>query len=641
MMQATKMPGPQQGESSLEEDARQSGLLGMAVGAIGVVYGDIGTSPLYTVKEAFGGTHAVAATQGNVFGILSLIFWAIMIVVSLKYVVFVMRADNQGEGGIMALMALVLRAVRNHPRRELILMSLGLFGAALFYGDSVITPAISVLSAVEGLKIAAPVMTPFVIPITIAVLIGLFVFQRHGTATVGKLFGPVMLVWFVVLALLGILNIFKAPAVLQAINPMHGYIFFQQNHLMGFFALGAVVLALTGAEALYADMGHFGKKPIRLAWFWFVMPALLLNYFGQGALILSNPSAIRNPFYLLAPEWALYPLVGLATLATVIASQAVISGAFSITKQAMQLGYSPRLNVLHTSEQEIGQIYVPGMNWALLLTIIGLVLGFQSSTHLAAAYGIAVTGTMVITTILSFVVAKYVWHWNPWLAGLGAALFLGVDLAFFGANLVKVLHGGWFPLIMGVMVFTLMSTWKRGKAILFERLKAGQVSLDGFLEAISVQPPQRVPGTAVFLTQSSQGVPHALLHNLVHNKVLHERVILLTVRVEGIPHVAPLERLSVQSLPQNFYRLVLRYGFKDDPEVPLALKAARNHGLDLEPLDTSYFLSRETLIPSHQPGMALWREKLFAIMARNGTSATAFFRIPTNRVVELGTQVEL
>lgn len=634
-------PGQQEYQPETGEEVRKTGFLALAVGAVGVVYGDIGTSPLYTVKEAFSGSHAVAATQANVFGVLSLIFWAVMIVVSLKYVVFVMRADNQGEGGIMALMALVLRTVQRHPRRELILMSLGLFGAALFYGDSVITPAISVLSAVEGLEIATPAFAPFVEPITIAVLIGLFFFQRRGTAAVGKLFGPVMLVWFITLALLGILNIIKAPMVLLAINPVHAFDFFEQNRMMGFFALGAVVLALTGAEALYADMGHFGKQPIRLAWFWFVMPALLLNYFGQGALILSNPAAIRNPFYLLAPSWALYPLVGLATLATVIASQAVISGAFSITKQAMQLGYSPRLNVLHTSEREIGQIYVPWMNWALLVIIIGLVLGFQSSTHLAAAYGVAVTGTMVITTILAFVVAKSVWGWNKWLAGLVAALFLSIDLAFFSANLVKLLHGGWFPLVMGLVVFTLMSTWKRGKAILFERLKAAQVSLDGFLDAIGSQPPQRVQGTAVFLTQSNLGVPHALLHNLVHNKVLHERVILLTVRTEGIPHVPSWERLEVQPLPQNFFRVILRYGFKDTPDVPRALERCKGYGIDLEPLDTSYFLSRETLIPSHQPGMPIWREKVFAIMARNGTSATAFFRIPTNRVVELGTQVEL
>ncbi|MEK8088710.1 potassium transporter Kup [Thermithiobacillus plumbiphilus] len=640
-MDVMTRPGRQEYQPETGEEVHKSGFLALAVGAVGVVYGDIGTSPLYTVKEAFGGSHAVAATQANVFGVLSLIFWAVMIVVSLKYVVFVMRADNQGEGGIMALMALVLRTVQRHPRRELILMSLGLFGAALFYGDSVITPAISVLSAVEGLEIATPAFEPFVEPITIAVLIVLFMFQRRGTAAVGKLFGPVMLVWFITLALLGILNILKAPSVLLAINPVHAFDFFEQNRLMGFFALGAVVLALTGAEALYADMGHFGKRPIRLAWFWFVMPALLLNYFGQGALILSDPAAIRNPFYLLAPSWALYPLVGLATLATVIASQAVISGAFSITKQAMQLGYSPRLNVLHTSDKEIGQIYVPWMNWALLVIIIGLVLGFQSSTHLAAAYGVAVTGTMVITTILSFVVAKSVWGWNKWVAGLVAGLFLSIDLAFFSANLVKLLHGGWFPLVMGLMVFTLMSTWKRGKAILFERLKAGQVSLDGFLGAIGAQPPLRVPGTAVFLTQSNLGVPHALLHNLVHNKVLHERVILLTVRTEGIPHVPSREHLEVQPLPQNFFRVILRYGFKDSPDVPRSLERCKGYGIDLEPLDTSYFLSRETLIPSRQPGMALWREKIFAMMARNGTSATAFFRIPTNRVVELGTQIEL
>ena len=573
-------------------------------------------------------------------GILSLVFWALLIVVSLKYVIFIMRADNRGEGGIMALMALTLRGVPGGRNRWL-LMSMGIFGAALFYGDGVITPAISVLSAVEGLEIATPALKPYVIPVTLAVLIGLFMFQRRGTASVGALFGPIMCIWFVTLAGLGILNIAHDPSVLQALSPLYGLHFFLDHKWHAFLALGAVVLALTGAEALYADMGHFGRRPINLAWFGFVLPALLLNYFGQGALLLHNADAAKNPFYLLAPEWALYPLVALSTLATVIASQAVISGAFSVTRQAMQLGYCPRLEVLHTSEKEIGQIYLPAINWTLLAAIIALVLGFQSSSNLAAAYGIAVTGTMAIDTILAVVVAVTVWKWSKLFGGLVIAFFLVIDLSFFGANALKILQGGWFPLAVGMAVFTLLSTWKRGREILMDRLQTGAIALEPFLSGIASHPPTRVPGTAVFLTASREGVPHAMLHNLAHNKVLHERVALLTVTTRDIPWVPEAERVQVEPLGGEFYRIVVTYGFKDEPDIPAALELCKPFGLEFSMLETSFFLSRETLIATIAPGMALWREKLFVSMMRNAGSATAFFKIPTNRVVELGTQIEL
>ncbi|MEW5942935.1 MAG: potassium transporter Kup [Pseudomonadota bacterium] len=620
--------------------APSQGLAGIAIAAIGVVYGDIGTSPLYTMKEVFNGPHAVQLSHDNVLGILSLVFWALLIVVSLKYVIFIMRADNRGEGGIMALMALTLRGVPGGRNRWL-LMSMGIFGAALFYGDGVITPAISVLSAVEGLEIATPALKPYVIPVTLAVLIGLFMFQRRGTASVGALFGPIMCIWFVTLAGLGILNIAHDPSVLQALSPLYGLHFFLDHKWHAFLALGAVVLALTGAEALYADMGHFGRRPIKLAWFGFVLPALLLNYFGQGALLLHNADAAKNPFYLLAPEWALYPLVALSTLATVIASQAVISGAFSVTRQAMQLGYCPRLEVLHTSEKEIGQIYLPAINWTLLAAIIALVLGFQSSSNLAAAYGIAVTGTMAIDTILAVVVAVTVWKWSKLFGGLVIAFFLVIDLSFFGANALKILQGGWFPLAVGMAVFTLLSTWKRGREILMDRLQTGAIALEPFLSGIASHPPTRVPGTAVFLTASREGVPHAMLHNLAHNKVLHERVALLTVTTRDIPWVPEAERVQVEPLGGEFYRIVVTYGFKDEPDIPAALELCKPFGLEFSMLETSFFLSRETLIATIAPGMALWREKLFVSMMRNAGSATAFFKIPTNRVVELGTQIEL
>ncbi len=628
--------GQHQGESK----SSHGGVATMALAAIGVVYGDIGTSPLYTMKEVFSGEHGLPLTPDNVISVLSLIFWSLMIIVSLKYVLFIMRADNRGEGGIMALIALT----RQHPHSDnmrRVLMGLGIFGAALFYGDGVITPAISVLSAVEGLEVATPLFKPYVVPITLLVLVMLFFFQRKGSASVGALFGPIMVIWFITLASLGVLSIADNPMVLQAVNPWYAFHFFQMHGWHAFLALGAVVLAVTGAEALYADMGHFGRKPISLAWFWFVLPALMLNYMGQGAELLVNPKSVVNPFYLMAPDWALYPLIGLSTAATVIASQAVITGAFSMTRQAMQLGYSPRMEVQHTSESEIGQVYLPGINWGLLVAIIALVLGFQSSSNLAAAYGIAVTTTMVIDTILAFFIVRTLWRWNLGLSLLAFGVLLAVDLSYFGANTLKIPHGGWFPLILGAAIFTVLSTWKRGREILFNRMKSQAIDLKPFLADMASYPPLRVPGTAVFLNANPDAVPHAMLHNLAHNKVLHERVVFLTVMFEDVPHVPDIDYAETENLGGNFYRVFLRYGFKDEPDVPQALSQCAAFGLDFNMLETSFFLSRETIIPTQMPGMALWREKIFANMARNASSATAFFRIPTNRVVELGTQIEI
>jgi len=617
------------------------GVLGLAIGAIGIVFGDIGTSPLYAFKESFGGAHHVALTHDNVLGVLSLMVWSLLLIVTVKYVAFMMRADNRGEGGIMALMALVRRTLQPQRRNTWILVTLGMFGAALFYGDGMITPAISVLSAVEGLEVATPLLRPYVIPITLVVITALFLFQHLGTASVGRLFGPVMLVWFAVLAILGVANIAQQVSVLAGLNPYHAVRFFIDNGWSGFFTLSAVVLAVTGAEALYADMGHFGKRPIRMAWIWFVFPALALNYFGQGALILNEPAAIQHPFFHLAPDWALYPLVGLATLATVIASQAVISGAYSLTRQAIQLGYCPRLMIEHTSEREIGQVYLPWVNWGLYFAVIGLVLGFGSSSNLAGAYGIAVTGTMAIDSILIFYVMRDMWRWPTALCAAISAGFLSIDLSYFSANVVKILVGGWFPVVVGIVVYTLLATWERGREILFERLRPGAIALQPFIDSITEHPPVRVPGTAVFLTATQEGVPHALLHNLNHNKVLHERVLLLTVRAEDIPHVPDAQRIKIHPLGKEFYRLMVHYGFKDEPDLPRALELASTKGLEFNMMETSFFLSRQTLVPTQSPGMALWREKLFAAMSRNAASATVFFKIPTNRVVELGTRIEL
>ena len=624
----------------------QSGLAATALAAMGVVFGDIGTSPLYTVREVFGGHHPVAVTPDNVLGILSLVFWAMTITVSMKYVLVITRADNKGEGGIMALTALALRTANASPRVLWLLSLLGIFGAALFYGDAVITPAMSVLSAVEGLEVITPLLKAYILPITVTILVLLFFFQRNGTAAVGALFGPVMMLWFATLGALGLWNVLQYPEVLAAINPWYAVRFFVDNRGLAFLALGAVVLAITGGEALYADMGHFGRRAIKWAWFAFVFPLLYLNYLGQGALLLHDPKAIENPFFLLAPsELLLVPLVVLATAATVIASQAVISGAFSLTSQAMQLGYCPRIQVKFTSEREKGQIYVPNINWLLLLSVIVVVVGFRSSSNLAAAYGIAVTLTMMIDTILAFVVVRALWKWNWTYAALFLLFFVIVDFAFFSANVTKILDGGWFPLVLGLSVFALLSTWKLGRKLLYEKLQAESIPLAAFLESLATGGPQRVEGTGIFMTAEPQGVPRALLHNLYHNKVLHKRVVLINVVTEDVPHVAEDERVRVECLPAGFFRVFVRYGFKDDPDVPHVMDlCAAQHGLRFEMMETSFFLGRETVVTmpiSRRSRMAYWRQILFTWMFRNADTATAFFKIPPNRVVELGAQVEL
>ena len=612
----------------------------LSIAALGVVYGDIGTSPLYALKEVFGGTHhPVPVDAANVLGILSLVFWSLVIIVSVKYIVFIMRADNKGEGGIMALMALVLSS-ENNPRRARVLMLMGLFGAALFYGDGTITPAISVLSAVEGLEVATPAFKPYVIPLTLIVLVMLFAVQKRGTGSVGALFGPIMMLWFVALAALGVNGILRAPQVLLALNPYHAAAFLFGHPMLGFFSLGGVVLAVTGAEALYADMGHFGALPVRLAWSSLVLPALTLNYFGQGALLLVETKAVENPFYLLAPAWALYPLVALSTVATIIASQAVISGAFSITQQAMQIGYAPRMELEHTSRDQMGQIYVPAINRALFLGVAALVLGFGSSTNLAAAYGIAVTGTMGITTILAFVVARRLWKWSLPASIALFGLFLLVDVGFFSANLVKVVEGGWFPLAFGGAVFLFMSTWKRGRELLNQRLEADSIPLATFVESAS-NDCAKVPGLAIFMTANPGTVPHALLHSMKHYKSLHEHVMLLNVTTLDVPHVQPMQRLVVEPINAQFWMARIYFGFMDEPNLPEALEWSAEQGLPVDLMDTSFFLGRETLLPQLGSEMALWREKLFATMYRNAGGVVGYFRLPPNRVVELGSQVVL
>ena len=616
-------------------------LAALALGAVGVVYGDIGTSPLYTLQITLShdGMHP---TPASVYGVLSLIFWAQVLVVSLKYVVFIMRADNKGEGGIMALMALAQRCLRDQPKLRWVLVTLGIFGAALFYGDGVITPAVTTLGAVEGLKVIAPELGKWVVPITVVVMIFLFLLQRYGTDRVGRLFGPVMVVWFVVIALLGLQMIVRHPQVLLALNPWYGVKFFYSHGLQAFIALGGVVLALTGAEALYADMGHFGKKPIRVAWFSFVLPALVLNYFGQGALLLMHPEAIDNPFFKLAPTALLYPMIVLATAAAVIASQAVISGAFSMTREAISLGYSMRMPVVHTSREMSGQIFVPWVNGFLLLMVLFAVLHFGSSERLGAAYGIAVTGTMSITTVLALIVARRQWGWKLPVVIAAGVLFLAIDLSFFSANLIKVEYGGWFPLVLGLAVFTWMTTWRRGRELVVREIRQGGLALAPFIEAMHEHPPLRVPGTAVFLTANKHAVPHALLHNLKHNKVLHERNVLLTVDVLESPVADAEERLRIDALGNEFYRLELRFGFAEDPNVPLALGQCARAGLPFDMMDTTFFLSRENIVADkRRPGMALWRDKLFVFMARNALPATAYFQIPGNRLIELGAQVEI
>jgi KUP system potassium uptake protein len=613
----------------------------LVIGAIGVVYGDIGTSPLYTLRQCFSGEHPVALTTANVLGILSVIFWALVLVVTVKYVTLIMRADNRGEGGILALTALVSRGLEGNPRRRWWLVGFGIFGAAMFYGDGMITPAISVLGAVEGLEIVAPQLHAFIVPVTVVIIVGLFAIQKTGTASVGRLFGPVMCVWFVVLAVLGLVEIAESPAVLGAINPAYAIDFVAASPGLAFLALGAVVLAVTGTEALYADMGHFGASPIRRAWLLFVMPALVVNYFGQGALLLSDPAAIKNPFYLLAPQWALVPLVILATCAAVIASQAVISGAFSLTHAAVQMGYCPRLRITHTSEGKMGQIYVPFINWTLALAVTLLVLNFKSSDNLGGAYGIAVTLAMLIDSVLVFVVMRRIWRWRRSLALAVVIPLLVIDIAFLASNALKIPAGGWFPLVVGAIVFTLLTTWKRGRIVLMEKLAGDSMALDVFIESIGASPPPRVPGTAVFLTSTADRVPHALLHNLKHNKVLHERVVFLTIRTRDIPRVSTKERMQIGALGHEFWRMEAYYGFMEDPDVPALLQAAERQGFAFEMMDTSFFVSRETLIATVAPAMARWRERLFFSMSKLAVKATDFFHIPTNRVVELGTQVEL
>ncbi|MGE5540620.1 MAG: potassium transporter Kup [Gemmatimonas sp.] len=610
----------------------------LALGAIGVVYGDIGTSPLYALKECFAGSHPLALDEPHILGVLSLMFWTLAVIVSVKYVTVMLRADNRGEGGSLALLALLTPATRGSKLAYFVTL-LGIFASALFYGDSMITPAISVLSAVEGLHVALPNLGRWVIPITLVILVSLLLIQRRGTHVVGALFGPAMCVWFAVIGALGLFSILRHPHILIALNPVHAVNFFIEDGWLAFLALGSVVLAATGCEALYADMGHFGRRPIRIAWFSLVFPALLLNYFGQGALLIDVPSAIDSPFYRLAPEWALLPLVCLATLATIIASQAVISGAFSVTRQAIQLGFLPRMNIVHTSESEIGQIYIPFVNWSLLVAVAALVIGFGSSSNLAAAYGVAVTGTMVIDSLLLSVVVFTMWKWNRFGAAALIGLFLTFELAYFAANLTKIPHGGWFPLMMGLVIFVLLTTWKRGRALLSQRLQGDLMPVETFVSSLTPKI-QRVPGTAVFMTGTREGIPHALLHNLKHNKVLHERVVLLTVLVEDVPHVPESQRIEVRPLAGRLYRVVVHYGFMETPNVPAALMLGEKAGLAFDLMDTSFFLSRETLIPSALPGMALWREMLFSWMSRSAATAMNFFRLPPNRVVELGTQVE-
>ena len=616
-------------------------LLVLSMTALGIVFGDIGTSPLYAFRESFHAAHGIAVTPANVLGVLSLIFWSLLLVIGFKYMVFVMHADNHGEGGILALTALITPARTEPGSYRWWIVLLGLFGAALLYGDGIITPAISVLSAVEGLNVATHVFEPYVLPLTIVILLLLFTFQYCGTARVGALFGPVTLGWFLVLAALGIMQILYRPGVLMALNPWYALDFFVRNAGRGFLVLGSVFLVVTGGEALYADMGHFGIKPIRLTWFVLVFPALLLNYFGQGALLIGNPDAIHNPFFLMAPRWALYPLVILSTLATVIASQAVISGAFSLTRQAVHLGYLPRLRITQTSYQEIGQVYIPSINWILMVSCTLLVFSFKSSSNLAAAYGVAVTMTMVITTLLFFVLSFTVWQWSLPVALLLSGFFLIIDLGFFGANILKIPQGGWFPLVLAAVVFVIMTTWKRGRELLAQRMQRSILDAPTFIKSITDNPPTRVPGTAVFMSGHPKVTPPALLANLRHNHILHEKVVFVAVTTEEIPRVHPVQRETITALGEEFYQIVLHFGFMDIPDVPTALENLVHDEFSFDPAYTTYFFGRETLIVTERAGMAIWREKLFTLMSRNARSATAFFGIPTERIIELGVQVEL
>lgn len=614
----------------------------LTLAALGIVLGDIGTSPLYAIREAFHGSHSITATTSNVFGVLSLIIWALLLIISVKYLFFVLKADNKGEGGVLALTALAVPPpILSKWPWSRALLYLGLFGSALLFGDGAITPAISILSAVEGLKIATPLFEPYVIPITIGILVALFSLQRHGTARIGAVFGPIIFVWFSVIGSLGVYGIVQNPSVLQALSPTYAVSYFLENGFNGFAVLGAVFLVVTGGEALYADMGHFGLKPIQRAWFFVALPGLLLNYFGQGALILTNPNAIENPFYLLAPDWALYFLVTLATVAAVIASQALISGVFSLTRQAVQLGYFPRVRIIHTSSHEIGQIYIPPINWALFILTVWLVLTFKNSSSLASAYGIAISLTMVIVTILVSLVAFRKWRWGlPTIAAF-FIFFIAIDLLFLSANLTKVAGGGWFPLVVASVIFTLMTTWKKGRKILSARLESKSIPIDQFLKKIEIEHLSKTSGIAIFMSSSSDGAPPALLHNVKHNKVLHSMNIILTVAYEEVPHVAKQERVEIQSLATDFFRIKCRYGFMDTPNIQDILACCEEKGLNVPLSDSTFFLGRETIIPSPQPGMAIWREHLFSFMSKNATRATAYFNIPPEQVMEVGIQVEM
>jgi len=615
----------------------------LVLGAIGVVFGDIGTSPLYALKQAFSPQYGIPLTHDNVLGILSLMVWSMVWVITIKYLFVMMRADNNGEGGALSLLALSLRGIKGNPRLKWTVISLGIFGAAMFYGDSMITPAITVMSAMEGLQDYSPALKPYVIPGTVAVIALLFLIQRHGTSKVGTFFGPVMILWFLTLAVLGIAQVVKNPSVLAALKPEYAVDFIFANPVAGFFVLGAVFLVLTGGESIYTDMGHFGKRPIRIAWIFVVFPALLLNYFGQAAFVLSVPSAIENPFYRMVPEWGLLPMVVLATCAAVIASQAVITGAFSMTRQAIQLGYIPRLEILHTSERAIGQIYMPFVNWVMCISVILLVFGFQNSTNIASAYGIAVTATMVIECLLAMVVARLIWKWSFPMVILVLGSFLVVDAIFLASNATKFFDGGWFPLLVGLAIFALLMTWKRGRALLLRRLSEQGIPLKPFLEGLSAHPPLKVQGTAIFMTAAADAVPNALLHNLKHNKVLHEKTVFLTIITHDVPFVPMEDRVQFEPILKGFYRIEAWYGFKEQPDIDEILDSCRvRYGLNFDVMDTSFFLSRDTVIPtSDRPGMALWRDHVFAWMTRNSTRATDFFNIPANRVVELGTHVEI
>ncbi len=620
----------------------------LALGALGVVYGDIGTSPLYSMRETFESPHHdLAFNDANILGVLSLITWSLIIIITFKYLAFVMRADNQGEGGILALTSLVPQKApdkarsRRFARSRWVLILIGLFGTALLYGDGMITPAISVLSAVEGTALINPAMKDFVVPIAVVILVILFAVQPRGTAKIGRVFGPIMVVWFITLAVLGVTHIVGNPSVLAGLNPIHAFEFFVNNKFNGFLALGSVFLVVTGGEALYADMGHFGRSPIKLGWFVLVLPALLLNYFGQGALLMAEPSAIENPFYRLAPEWALYPLVGLATMATVIASQALISGAFSMTMQATQLGYSPRVRIRHTSETEAGQIYVPAINWALMIACIGLVIGFRSSTNLAAAYGLAVTATMVITTMLFFVVARERMGWSLTKAVVACGIFIVIDLGFLGANVFKIPYGGWFPLVIGAAVFTMLTTWRKGRELVADRLARNKIALTDFAANIEASPPTRVSGDAVYLYSTPDQTPPSLAANLRHNHALHERVVVLSILTEQVPRVAPEDRLDIVELGNGLYRLTGHYGFLEDPNIPELFEAANDRDFAIDMDDVTYFLGREALRVTRAPGMARWREHLFAFMSRNATPAANYFSLPMDQTIEVGVQVEL